>query len=497
MMIKNIKNFIKYENYKSKYEKYKKKYLLLKKNLIGGDEIQYKIFFDDEEIPSNKIDEMYFEDDTTYLELAGEIAKYLSGKFNQQIYKEDLIISIRREENGRNIKLSKGELERSIENNINITFSLNKEIDPIKNAIKEQRLNMNTGQEFFIPNYNIVNDIREASATNIDFNNPIIEGNIDNGKGNIRLNDGIEIDGDFSNVKYLKGIITYPSGKIEKGIFLNYILIEGERSFEDFKLEGFFKDGILVNGRISDNDHFDEGTFDDYILIEGKRVVDDFIFEGKFDKESRGLIQGRVIRNDNIIYEGELKDGRPHGRGKYFKNDSKLEGTFENGELIDGKILYYDDIHEGKFENENLIKGTKNHFSEQILEEGTFEKGYLVQGKKTFLDSNNEIEEGKFKDGFLVEGKAIINGNILVGTFYQGRLINGTRTNKKGKTEKVNIDLENISENFSMSDSDSMLDRSGSSMIDRSDSSSELDVNQSALKEEMRKYIKTLKNKKK
>ena len=65
--------------YYYKYYKYKKKYLLAKKqlNLIGGD-LDFKVIFNDEEIPKDNIGEDYYDEDTTYQQLRYEITGYLN-----------------------------------------------------------------------------------------------------------------------------------------------------------------------------------------------------------------------------------------------------------------------------------------------------------------------------------------------------------------------------------------------------------------------------------
>jgi hypothetical protein len=44
---------------------------------------------------------------------------------------------------------------------------------------------------------------------------------------------------------------------------------------------------------------------------------------------------GMGFTGDNIIYQGEWRDGLPHGRGKlYVSKDKVIEGTWEKGELV-------------------------------------------------------------------------------------------------------------------------------------------------------------------
>ena len=49
---------------------------------------------------------------------------------------------------------------------------------------------------------------------------------------------------------------------------------------------------------------------------------------------------GTGFTNDNKIYEGEWKDGVPHGKGKLFKSKGEvIEGVWEKGELVKRKSV--------------------------------------------------------------------------------------------------------------------------------------------------------------
>lgn len=72
-------------------------------------------------------------------------------------------------------------------------------------------------------------------------------------------------------------------------------------------------------------------------------------------------------------YEGELKDGKPHGKGILLSRLGRESGEFVDGSLVNGIIQYVD--------------------GERY--EGTLEKGMKVgQGKYVF--KNGDIYEGTF-----------------------------------------------------------------------------------------------------
>ena len=59
-------------------------------------------------------------------------------------------------------------------------------------------------------------------------------------------------------------------------------------------------------------------------------ALGDECFEGDCDN---GL--GKGFTEEGRIYEGQWRDGEPHGRGKLFiSRDKILEGEFENGEFV-------------------------------------------------------------------------------------------------------------------------------------------------------------------
>src|SRR3990172_12222991 len=73
---------------------------------------------------------------------------------------------------------------------------------------------------------------------------------------------------------------------------------------------------------------------------ERKAVEDRESFKGK--KEPTG---GKVLTWDNFRYEGEIKNGKPHGKGVLYVLDKdgnvmkKIEGMFENGVPVGEAIV--------------------------------------------------------------------------------------------------------------------------------------------------------------
>lgn len=97
----------------------------------------------------------------------------------------------------------------------------------------------------------------------------------------------------------------------------------------DVTCEGHFdrKTGTLLDGKVTMSDgNWMEGTFEDGVLIRGK---------------------GRSLDKYGTIYEGEIKNGFPHGKGKCIYSDGTwFKGTFANGNRMggthytaDGKVI--------------------------------------------------------------------------------------------------------------------------------------------------------------
>ena len=72
----------------------------------------------------------------------------------------------------------------------------------------------------------------------------------------------------------------------------------------------------------------------------------------------------------NIKYEGDLRNGRPHGDGvMYYENGNKRwEGVFEDGVFVNG-IIYYADgkvWYEGTCKNDVIVgEEGKKYFYEE------------------------------------------------------------------------------------------------------------------------------------
>ena len=100
----------------------------------------------------------------------------------------------------------------------------------------------------------------------------------------------------------------------------------------------------------------------------------DFV-EGNF--EGCGILY--YDYNDKTYYEGEFKNNKRYGNGKYYlKNILKYEGEFKDDEYDGEGTIYYQDgsdykggFSKGKKNGEGIIYDKNN----SILDEGEFENG--------------------------------------------------------------------------------------------------------------------------
>ena len=79
------------------------------------------------------------------------------------------------------------------------------------------------------------------------------------------------------------------------------------------------------------------------------------------------------------------------GKKTVLNGKAYMEGTFVEGTLREGKVLFPNgDIFQGKFENNKLLEGQKI-FKDGRKLEGKFEGNVLVNGKITYMDGTSSL----------------------------------------------------------------------------------------------------------
>ena len=149
--------------------------------------------------------------------------------------------------------------------------------------------------------------------------------------------------------------------------------------------------------------------------------------------ENNGIIKEYDGYFDNLVYEGEYLNGKRHGKGKeYFNNSIIYDGEFLNGKR-NGKGKEYE-YGELKYEGE-YINGKRNGKGKEYSYEKCklmFEGIYLNDKKwegKGYDKNNNIIYELKDGQGFIKEYN--YKGKLI----FEGEYKNGK---KNGKVKKYN-----------------------------------------------------------
>jgi hypothetical protein len=107
------------------------------------------------------------------------------------------------------------------------------------------------------------------------------------------------------------------------------------------------------------------------------RYSDGSVFEGIFN---HGMPEHGIFKYPNgNVYEGELKDNKPHGQGTWKEQKGTFEGTFENGNFKNGEVKYSDGSY-FKGEMENMKKSGENcyyRFSDGDVFVGSFRDDFF------------------------------------------------------------------------------------------------------------------------
>lgn len=132
------------------------------------------------------------------------------------------------------------------------------------------------------------------------------------------------------------------------------------------------------------------------------------------------------VKEKNNIYEGEVKDGRPHGQGtETYPSGAKYQGNFNNG-LRHGQGTYAwaeGDQHVGEYKDGNANGQGTLTLPDGTKYDGEFKDG-APNGKCTLTFPDGTKNVGEFKDG-------VSNGQCTYtspdGLKYVGKMKNGQR----------------------------------------------------------------------
>ena len=188
------------------------------------------------------------------------------------------------------------------------------------------------------------------------------------------------------------------------------------------KYEVEFDSGAIYEGDWKDNKKHGKGK---YISNNGTTTL---VYEGDYQNDViHG--KGKIKYANNAVYEGEWEHGKIHGKGKYtYANGEVYEGDWKDNEIYGkGKYTFANgDVYEGEFKDGK--KHGKGKFTRNNGDtyEGDF-KDDKFNGKGKFTAKNGDTYEGDFKDDKF-NGKGIFKhkelNSVHEGEFKDG-LANG------------------------------------------------------------------------
>jgi hypothetical protein len=139
-------------------------------------------------------------------------------------------------------------------------------------------------------------------------------------------------------------------------------------------------------------------------------------------------------------YEGDVKNGKPHGKGEYISDGDIFEGNFIHGVFTAGKITYEDgSVFEGDVVNyEPHGKGIHTWLDGEKYE-GDFANG-KPHGKGTYTWPGGKIYKGIFSEGKMKgKGEFLSDGINYIGNIKDDKALNGNNGKTPIFTGKVAI----------------------------------------------------------
>ena len=201
---------------------------------------------------------------------------------------------------------------------------------------------------------------------------------------------------------------------------INYIINESKKNLESIK-----KDFSSLYQKINEFQSNNNKT------SQNKELKFD---EGKYIGQVVNNLQegiGTFYYTSDSIYEGEWKNGKKEGKGKFYCNKEpfdgdRYEGNWKNDKQ-DGKGTYFfkdGDIYDGNWKDGKQEGKGIYDYNDGNRYEGDFKNG-IIEGKGIYYYSNGERYEGDFRKGKR-EGKGIYYYNT--GERKMGNYLNNNPT---------------------------------------------------------------------
>ena len=139
------------------------------------------------------------------------------------------------------------------------------------------------------------------------------------------------------------------------------------------------------------------------------KIEDKHIDEGQIDEKNhlKGSDKDKLYNDHGtLIYEGEIKDGKAHGKGRdYYPNGTtvKFEGEFRESNVHGKGKLYWENgtlKYEGKWENSKMNGKGKLYYQNGTLKyQGKFKEGSFHGKGKYYYENGVLMHKGGFKNG--------------------------------------------------------------------------------------------------
>ena len=218
-----------------------------------------------------------------------------------------------------------------------------------------------------------------------------------NGKGILKDNKGNIYNGEFLNDKKEGiGILTFNNGEKYEGYFKNN-LIEGEGIY-------YFNDKKTFIG-----------TFINNFPIKGKMIYENGEYDGEFNENFIKNGKGKMIYNNNVIYDGDWVNDKKCGKG--------LLCQIQDYDLIKSKIQIIEEFPKTILD----LNLKDNFYYGEFCDDQKDGKGILFN--KMFCDDNNNI-----------------NNLIYVSTFKNGKIKDIPNIYSREQQSNCNIESNNIIE---------------------------------------------------
>jgi hypothetical protein len=166
--------------------------------------------------------------------------------------------------------------------------------------------------------------------------------------------------------------------------------------------DDFEGQGAVYEGQFEDGEQNGWGTMKlrNGDVVEGK-FKNNELHEGTH-KCSPGrdstYIPGQPIGLGGSWYKGQLKDGKPHGKGTLKQHGNELTGQFHHGSFK-GICKYVDGrVYEGQIKNDYANGHGTMKYPSGTVYQGQFKEGTMNgHGTKTYW--NGRVEQGEFIEG--------------------------------------------------------------------------------------------------